>query len=399
MEVRPLRVLCLIPDLGIGGAERFVIDLVRALRLRDDVDVIIGSLYERDLYGELTAGLAIEQLHYRPFSLWGPNGCPAYAALLERFRPDVVHTHLFLAEFVSGYCVSPGIAYICHGHDNMVQLKGPSARALLSRQALTNLVERRHLLRHKYSRVPTAFVANSTHTRAYYQRVLPRYMRGDVVLIPPGFDVNRFAGPEVGPPADGEQIRLINVGSFVDKKNQIFIVDIAQELRGRGVDFEINLLGDGANRAGVEAAVRAAGLEDRVLFQGNVHEVERWMHRSQIYVHTATYEPFGLVFLEAMAAGLPCVALDGMGNRDLIEEGKNGFLLEREDARLFADRILKLARDHAYYRELSGYARGFAKRYDIANTSDRVVDFYQERVELVRGGKALARARRLPGRA
>jgi glycosyltransferase involved in cell wall biosynthesis len=141
----------------------------------------------------------------------------------------------------------------------------------------------------------------------------------------------------------------------------------------------------------VESAVRAAGLDDRVLFHGNVHDVERWMRDSHIYLHTAKYEPFGLVFLEAMAAGLPCVTLDGKGNRDLIEEGRNGFLLEREDAPAFADRIVELATDPERYREISAYAQGFAKTYDIVAATGRLVDFYHARVELVRRGSGLPR--------
>ena len=395
-DVRPIRVLYLITDFGKGGAERFLIDLATELRLRNDVDFMIGSLYERDLYGALTDDLPIEQLHFQTFSLRGPNTCPAYTALLRRFRPDVVHTHLFLAEFLSSYHVSPDIAYICHGHDNMVQLRRPSWRTLSTHEALTNLVERRHLVRHKYNKVATAFIANSSHSLDYYRRVLPRHMKDDVVRIPYGFNVERFFNPEVEPPADAERVRLINVGSFQDKKNQIFIVDIARELRSRGFDFEVNLLGDGANRSAVEAAVAAAGLGNRILFHGNVHTVERWMRDSHIYLHTATYEPFGLVFLEAMAAGLPCVTLDGMGNRDLIEEGQNGFLIEREDARVFADRIVDLARNREQYREMSAYAQSFAKQYDIAMAADRLVELYRTRVELVRRGSALSTPTHLP---
>ena len=376
---QPLRVLYLITDLAKGGAQRFLIDLATALRLRDDVEFVIGSLYDRDLYGALTDDLPVEQLDFQTFSRKGPNSCPAYRDLLERFRPDVVHTHLFLAEFLSSYYLSPDIAYVCHGHDNMVQFERPSWRAFSNRMALTNLIERRHLIRNKYSKVATAFVTNSTHTLDYYRRVLPRHMRSDVVLIPYGFDYDRFFNPGVQPPGDSERIRLLNVGSFQDKKNQIFVVDIARELLDRGLDFEIHLLGDGANRPAVESSVRAAGLDGRVLFHGNVHEVERWMADSHIYLHTATYEPFGLVFLEAMAAGLPCVTLDGKGNRDVIEDGRNGFLLEREDAPAFADRIVELATDRDRYRELSAYAQAFARTYDIVPATDRLVDFYRAR--------------------
>lgn len=383
-EARPLRVLYLITDLGKGGAERFLIDLATALRPRDDVDFVIGSLYDQDLYGALTDGLPIEQLDFQTFSLRGRNTCPAYEELLERFRPDVVHTHRFLAEFLSSYYVSPDVAYVCHGHDNMVQLERLSWCTFSNREAFTNFWERRHLVRHKYDKVPTAYIANSTHTRDYYRRVLPRHMRDDVVLVPAGFDYDRFFNPEGEPPSPGERVRLVNVGSFQDKKNQAFIVSIARELLARGLDFEINLLGDGVNRPAVERAVRAAGLENRVLFQGNVNDVERWMRDSHLYLHTARYEPFGLVFLEAMAAGLPCVTLDGKGNRDVIEDGRNGFLLEREVTSAFADRILELVTDRERYHEMSSYAQSFASRYDITAVADRLIAFYHARVELAR---------------
>jgi glycosyltransferase involved in cell wall biosynthesis len=298
----------------------------------------------------------------------------------------VVHTHLFLAEFLSSYYVSPDIAYVCHGHDNMVQLERPSWRSFTNRTALINLVERHYLIRNKYRKVPTAFVANSNHTRDYFRRVLPRHLRSDVVMIPCGFDYDRFTGAEVQPPTDSGRLRLLNVGSFQPKKNQAFVVDVAKELVRRGVDFEIHLLGDGETRPAVESSVRDAGLADRVLLHGNVHGVEGWMRNSHVYLHTAWYEPFGLVLLEAMAVGLPCVTLDGKGNRDLIEEGRNGFLLERQDAAAFADRIVELATDRERYRAMSAYARAFAQKYDIDTITEQLVDFYRARVDLVRRG-------------
>jgi glycosyltransferase involved in cell wall biosynthesis len=383
-DLRPLRVLYLITDFAKGGAERFLIDLAMTLRRREDVEFVIGSLYEHDLYGALTDDLPIEQLDFQTFSPRGSNSCPAYERLLQRFRPDVVHTHRFLAEFLSSYYVSPDIAYVCHGHDNMVQLERPSWRTVANRGAFMNLIERWHLIRNKYNKVPTAFIANSNYTLDYFRRVLPRHTKSDVVLIPCGFNYDRFFNSEVQPPADNERLRLLNVGSFQPKKNQAFIVDVARELLHRGVDFEIHLLGDGATRPEVESSVKSAGLDERVLFHGNVHSVERWMCDSHIYLHTAWYEPFGLVLLEAMAAGLPCVTLDGKGNRDLIKDGHNGFLLERQDAAAFADRIVELATDRERYRAMSASAQAFAKNYDIDAATDQLVNFYRARIELAR---------------
>jgi len=381
----PLRVLFLITDLSKGGAERFLIDLSTALQARDDVELIIGSLYEANEYGELAEGLPIEHLQYSTFSLRRGGVCPRYQDLLRRFRPHVVHTHRYLAEFLSSYYVSEDIAYVCHGHDNMVQLASATWRSVGSRGAVANIFEKRHLVREKYRKARTWFIANSTHTLAYYRRVLPASMKGDVHLIPYGFAYNRFRRRDARASRDGEPIRLLNVGSFQDKKNQIFLVDIAQELRRQGVDFEVHLLGDGENRAAVEDAVAAAGLSEQMFLHGNVDRVEEWMWNSDIYLHTAWYEPFGLVFLEAMAAGLPCVTLDGKGNKDLIEEGKNGYLVETQDPRIFAERILRLSTDQALYGAISAYAQDFAKGYDIATATDTMVAFYRSCVDFVGG--------------
>lgn len=381
---RTLRVLHLITDLGKGGAERFLLDLCRALRTRPDIEVVIGTLYDDNRWGALAADLPIVPLGYDTFSFTGGHHCPEYRRLLDDFRPHVVHTHRFLAEFLSSQDVSDDVAYVCHGHDNMVQLANAGPGTLLRRERLTNWLEKRWLIRKKYRRTRTAFVANSSHTLAYYRRVLPRSMRDDVRLIPYGFDHRRFRTSGIRIPGPDEPLRIVNVGSFQDKKNQGFLVDIARTLRGDGVDFTMDLLGDGPNRQLVQAAVDEHGLGDVVSLPGNVDHVEEWMWRSHVYVHTAWYEPFGLVLLEAMAAGLPCVILDGKGNRDVIREGENGYLIDRQDPAAFSDRIRALAADPERYTAMAGSARDFAGGYDIHGAADRFVAFYRERRALIR---------------
>lgn len=376
-----LRVLYLITDLGKGGAERFLVDLCTALDAREDVEFVIGTLFDDNRYGEYTRGMPVVQLHYTPSSLRGEHVYPEYRRLLDDFRPHVVHTHRFLAEFLSAHHVSKDVAYVCHAHDNMVQLLPFRWDTLTSKVALTNWLERRYLIRHKYQRVPTVFVANSAHTRDYFVSVLPGFMRQDVHLLPLGFDYQRFRGPEPRIPDAGQRLKLVNVGSFQDKKNQIFIVEIARGLREAGIDFEINLLGDGANRARVQEAVNRAKLEDRVLLHGNVDRVEEWLWRSHVYLHTATYEPFGLVLLEAMAAGLPCITLDGKGNRELIEQGRNGYLIDAQDASEFVARIQELSTSRDRYEAMARYGQEYAREFDIPEAAARFVGFYRDLIE------------------
>ena len=373
-----LRILFLITDLGKGGAERFLIDLCTALLNRPDVEFVIGTLLDNNEYTEPTARLPIVQLHYVPFSLTAAREYTTYRSLLQEFNPHIVHTHRYLAEFLSAQYVSKDITYVCHGHDNMVQFAKPGVRTCFDRVAVTNWLEKRYLIRNKYRRVRTSFVANSPHTLSYYKAVLPRFMRGDVHLLRYGFDYERFRARELPMLAASGPIRLINVGSFQHKKNQIFIVSIARALREAGIDFQVDLLGDGENRARVQAEVDRSGLGNRITLHGNVDRVEERLWRSHLYLHTAWYEPFGLVLLEAMAAGLPCVVLDAKGNRDLIEQGQNGYLIDKQDPCEFAARIRALTTSAAAYDTMSAYAREYARAFDIGRAADRFITLYHQ---------------------
>lgn len=371
-----LRVLYLIPDLGKGGAERFLVDLCTELKHRGDVDFKIGTLYEKDQYSDYTGDFEMINLHFSNFSFRGKNENPAYKALLESFKPHIVHTHLYLAEFLSAYYVDPAIQYVCHGHDNMPQLANFSLQTLTDKPRLMNFLEKRHLTKHKYKHATTHYIVNSTHTQSYYEKVLPAALKPNIRLIQYGFNFARFDSGAARSIGKHAKIRLLNVGSFQEKKNQQFLVKIAIELRERGIDFEIHMAGHGAAFDRVKNAVIENKLEDQVLMHGIIDNVQDWYKTCDIYLHTAYYEPFGLVFLEAMAAGLPVVTLDGQGNRDLIDHGKNGFIHSEENAKLFADTIQQLVEDPALYKQISAAGRAYARGFDVSVKIGELVDFY-----------------------
>jgi L-malate glycosyltransferase len=90
--------------------------------------------------------------------------------------------------------------------------------------------------------------------------------------------------------------------------------------------------------------VRSLGLTDNVIFVGKSKDVPSLLKLSSIFCLLSRSEGFSNAILEAMASGLPCVVTDVGGNREAIDEGRSGFLVPSEDARLAADRILTLAR-------------------------------------------------------
>ncbi|NQY11947.1 MAG: glycosyltransferase family 4 protein [Flavobacteriales bacterium] len=373
-----IRVLYTITDLGKGGAERAITDLCAEFQKRDDIEFIIGSLGPDNAYESTSEAMNVRFLEYEPNSLFKKPYTRIYHEIIDEFKPHIIHSNRFLGEFITVQRVDPGIVFVTHGHDNMIQLQNFSMATLFSKQLLLNYIEKWQLVTKKYNRSATHFVANSEHTYAYYKEVLPPKTAKKVRLLEYGFNFDKFYNPNPKSIQANQKIRIINIGSFAEKKNQTFIVDIAKELLKLNVNFEITLLGDGELRPQVQQKVKDYYLEDYIKFPGIVDNVEEWLWESDIYLHSAWYEPFGLVFLEAMAAGLPIVTLNGLGNKGLVVDFVNGFFIDQQDAKLFATRIREIVIRKGLYKEFSENGKEKSAKYDIKTKALEYIDFYKE---------------------
>ena len=371
-----MRILQIIPNLTKGGAERLVLDIYSELSKRSDVDVKLVCFSEQNEYPEF---LDIKPLVIKSsvkLSLFRKN--QFYVDELQKFvndfKPDIIHTHLFEAELISRSIYRPHTKWFSHCHDNMVQFRNIGPATFLSKQALTNYYEKKVLFTKYKQNGGSHFLAISKDTHAYFTKTAKPY---PVTLLPNAIDYHKFLKPVLNI-SQGNILRLINVGTFVEKKNQAFLLKVAAALKKRSIHYELHLVGDGVKRDELESSVRNHGLENEVIFHGMVDRVEEILWQSDIYVHSAKYEPLGLVFLEAMAAGLPVITLDGKGNRDLIVQGKNGFMLSEPDAEKFAGKILEVWENKKLYSEMAAFAQKFAKGYDIKEYVDRLLVIYNQ---------------------
>ena len=167
------------------------------------------------------------------------------------------------------------------------------------------------------------------------------------------------------------------IGSLVDKKGQQLAIDCVAELKNRGVELHLNILGDGVNRKALQNQIDQLRLQNFVTIHGNVEFPEQFLQRSSIYLHTAIYEPFGLVLIEAMACGLPVVCTDGKGNRDLIHESENGFMVWERDSKLLADKIELLLKNETLREEMGEKAREFAQEFGMEKYGSELLSIYK----------------------
>jgi glycosyltransferase involved in cell wall biosynthesis len=370
-----MKIIHIIPSLAKGGAERLVIDIVINMKERG-LDVLLITFSQVNDYAEYTKDLNIKTVNVAVFtSLWKANKIDVEALqnLIDNFNPDVIHSHLFQAEYVSRFCLFPKARWFSHCHDNMVQFENLGLKMLFSKESIVKFYEKRKLLFLYKKNGGTTFIAVSKNNYSYFQRVVSRFA---IYLLPNAIKYDRFKY-SVSVERNKKKLTLVNVGSLVPNKNQIFLLKVADILQTKNVDFELHLVGEGYCRELLESQIESLNLGSKVKLHGNVLKVESILWKAHLYVHSSFSESFGLTMIEAMAAGLPVVCLDAKGNRDIVEEGRNGFMIQERDPEVFTKTLIDLWDNKSQLLGLSNYAITFAKNYDIDNYTSRLVEVYQ----------------------
>jgi glycosyltransferase involved in cell wall biosynthesis len=170
---------------------------------------------------------------------------------------------------------------------------------------------------------------------------------------------------------------LVSVGRLVARKGLAPLLDIVASLRDPRL--RLVLVGEGPERAALEARARDAGIADQVRFAGYVDDVRKWqiLAASDLYVSTAVHEGFGIVFLEAMRAGLPVVCYDCGGQTDFVSDAV-GRLVPSGDRARFAETVRALAADPALRARLSRSAQRLAADFTTTRYAERYRQVYSE---------------------
>ena len=159
--------------------------------------------------------------------------------------------------------------------------------------------------------------------------------------------------------------RLITAGRLVRQKNQASLIRIFAQVHARHPDWTLEIWGKGNLKQALERQVAELGLASCVRLEGHSDDVLDHFPEASAFLLTSRFEGFGYVLLEALACGLPVVSYDcPCGPKDIISDGKDGFLVPAGDEDLFAERICQLIEDEALRRRMGDAALEKSGAYD-----------------------------------
>ena len=350
---------------GVGGQERVALDLAIGQRARGHRVAVLSlaPLPDGAMADEFAqAGIEVGRVPKR--GGLDPTLVPRLARELRRREADIVHTHNPLP--------------LIYGAP-AARLAG--ARAIHTKHGVNPGSRGHRILRRAAAQLVHAFVAvsDTTAAQARQQHDMPL---AKLHTIPNGIRLDRYAPDAAARAAVRAELQLGDawvvgtVGRLDRYKNQALLVRAMAPLLSSHVRLVI--VGDGDDRAEVEAAVAALPEPRWVVMTGRRMDVPRLVHAFDVFALSSTTEGLPLVVPEAMAAGLPIVATAVGGLPSVIEPRVTGLLVPVDEAALAAA-LAELERDRDFARQLGAKARETAlARYDYGRMVDAYLALYKD---------------------
>ncbi|HOK00545.1 MAG TPA: glycosyltransferase [Candidatus Pacearchaeota archaeon] len=297
---------------------------------------------------------------------------------------DIIHSHSpfsmgFLGKYISN---RKKIPFVYTHHTEYPEY----AKIYLKEKILLPYIAR--ALSVWFSNMSDAVIAPSFKIQ---KSLLENGVKKPIYLLPTGVNINIFKKSEektklkkeLKIPLDKKV--LLFVGRISKEKNIDFLIKVFQEIQNSPFKEKIIFLiiGDGSYFKNLKELIKKSKIEKPTIITGFIphKEIDKYYKVSDIFVFPSLTETQGIVILEAMASGLPVVALKDDAFKNIVINNKNGFLIDykKEDAEKdFTQKIIKLLNNNNLFEELSKNATKTAHKYSDKNQTEKLVEIYKE---------------------
>ncbi|RUO76136.1 glycosyltransferase [Idiomarina seosinensis] len=300
---------------------------------------------------------------------------------VKQFKPDIIHSHHpfwigSLGVYMARRLKIP-VVYTYH-----TRLEHYAHFVFLPGSLFRNIIA--HFLVRRFANKCDSVIVPTQSTEEYLRMI---GVKSSIYVQPTGIEFERFQAVDQSVVERLKQQQkitketvFVSVARLSNEKNIDFIIDaLAQLKRQTNQPFRFLMIGDGHQRQRLQEKVDSLGLGENVTLVGSVppEEMANWYQLGDIFLFASQSETQGMVILEAMAAGLPVVAVRSSGIDDVVADGTNGYKTPAKQE-LWLDKVQLLLEDKDKRKQLAEQAVKCAASHSVENFTREVRYVYAE---------------------
>lgn len=348
--MKKIKILYVITSLGLGGAENLLLSYIKRL---DDKKYTFYVCCLRDKPNDLLSQISnyANVINLNISNRFNPIVIIYLKKIIQQIQPDIIHTHLFQPRFyvTIAHLFNRRARLITHKHNNV------------------------NLRKHNIFIILEMFsILMNNKVIAISQSVKKSLMRFEFVpekkicVIPNGIDYQKFNKfSNTNRISDKKQIIIGTVCRLERQKGLIYLLLAMKIILAKFPHTILEIVGDGSLLAKLKDFSRKLGISNSVIFFGKFTDVKPFYDRMDIFALPSLYEGFGIVLLEAMASGVPVIATDVDGIKEVVSNDESGILVPPKNPEALANAIVRIIEDTELRKKMIAEGLIRAKLFDI----------------------------------
>lgn len=351
-----MRILHVINNLGSGGAEKLVFDLTKEIHQEQDITVLLlhktpNTHYLKSL---LAIGVKIIDLSNISNNRISLNKFIKLFKIIKYTKYDIINTHLFPSFYYIGILsIFLKNNYILTEHCSYNE-----------RRKYFFLYPVEKFIYSRFKRI----VCVSNNVLNSLESYLPT-LKNKMCVIENG--INILNNIKIKKLNKNKTITLTMTARFSKDKDHITVI---KALKNLNFDFKMIFLGEGETKCNIEKYVINSNLNKKVEFKGFINNINDILSNTDIFILSSHGEGLPLSIIEAMMHGIPVVASNVVGIRDVV--GSNGLLFNKEDSIDLSEKINTLFYNEELYTNLSKNSILRSNDFSIITTKNKYINIY-----------------------
>ena len=346
-----IKILFLIHDLGPGGAEKVLINLVNNMN-KDVFDITVMSLFGSGINEQfLSPDIKYKVIYKKPF--------PKNSQIMKIFSPELLHK-----------------SYIREKYDiEVAYLEGPSARVISGcREPSTKLISWIHVEQHTKKTAAVSFrsfrESEACYTKFNAITAVSESVKHDFQSLYPG----KEKVTEIG--FSENAFKICGVGKLVPVKGFMKIARIHKRLVDHGYPVHTYILGEGSERKKIERFIKENGIEETFTLLGYQTNPYKFMAKCDVFVCASRAEGFSTAATEAVIVNTPVISTPVSGMEELLGEDPCGVICGFKEQDLYRE-LKKWICDPALFEKYREKARTRAKKFSQEETVSSTEAFFK----------------------